>query len=377
MTKPNPRNERIKREYFRYLVEAKGRDEATVDAVAKSLARFEASTRGKDFKRFHREQAIAFKAKLAAALNARTGEQLSKSTVLATVRDLRNFFFWLAHLPGFKSHIAYADADYFNLSDKDVAVARARREKRVPTLEQVNAVLAAMPAGTPVERRDRAVVALAALTGARIGALASFRLGHVNIAGGFVEQDARVVQTKAAKTFRTYFLPIGGPALDILAAWVEELTQEHLRGAADPLFPSTEMGIDADDAFVPAGLAQHGWASSDPIREIVRRGFAAAGLPYANPHAFRDMLVRHAFTLNLTLEQMKAWSQNLGHADVLTTFTSYGQLPTHRQGELIRALSAPPLDSDVARSEQVAALESLLAHIKGTSPILPGAAAGR
>src|SRR3954454_11991114 len=89
MTKPNAANERIKREYFRYLVEAKGRDEATVDGVAKSLARFEDSTRRKDFKRFHREQAIAFKAKLATALNARTGERLSKSTVLATVRDLR------------------------------------------------------------------------------------------------------------------------------------------------------------------------------------------------------------------------------------------------------------------------------------------------
>ena len=36
---------------------------------------------------------------------------------------------------------------------------------------------------------------------------------------------------------------------------------------------------------------------------------------------------------------MKAWSRNLGHADVLTTFTSYGQVPVHRQGELIRALS--------------------------------------
>jgi hypothetical protein len=34
---------------------------------------------------------------------------------------------------------------------------------------------------------------------------------------------------------------------------------------------------------------------------------------------------------------MKAWSQNLGHADVLTTFTSYGEVPTHRQCELIRA----------------------------------------
>ena len=84
MTKTNAANERIKREYFRYLAEARGRDEATIDAVAKSLARFEDSTRGRDFKRFHREQAMAFKAKLAGSLNARSGEKLSKATVLAT-----------------------------------------------------------------------------------------------------------------------------------------------------------------------------------------------------------------------------------------------------------------------------------------------------
>ena len=58
------------------------------------------------------------------------------------MRDLREFFLWLAREPGFRSHIAYADADYFNLPDKDVAVARARREKRVPTLDQVRHVLA-------------------------------------------------------------------------------------------------------------------------------------------------------------------------------------------------------------------------------------------
>jgi hypothetical protein len=49
------------------------------------------------------------------------------------------------------------------------------------------------------------------------------------------------------------------------------------------------------------------------------------------------MLVRYAMTLDLSPEAMKAWSQNLGHADVLTTFTSYGSVPRHRQGELIRA----------------------------------------
>ena len=45
MTKTNPANERIKRDYFRYLAEAKGRDEATIDGVAKSLARFEEAGR--------------------------------------------------------------------------------------------------------------------------------------------------------------------------------------------------------------------------------------------------------------------------------------------------------------------------------------------
>ena len=85
--KPNSANERIKREYFRYLAEAKGRDEATIDGVATALARFEASTRHREFRRFHREQAVAFKRTLADALNARTGEKLSKATVLATMRD--------------------------------------------------------------------------------------------------------------------------------------------------------------------------------------------------------------------------------------------------------------------------------------------------
>jgi site-specific recombinase XerD len=96
MTKPNPKNEIIKREYFRYLREAGGRDSATIDCVAKSLTRFEESTNRRDFKRFHREQAVAFKARLRDAVNARTGERLSKATVLSALRDLRAFFIWLA-----------------------------------------------------------------------------------------------------------------------------------------------------------------------------------------------------------------------------------------------------------------------------------------
>lgn len=337
MTKHNAANERVKRDYYRYLKEAKGRDEATIDAVAKSFARFEDSTGRKEFRRFHREQAVAFKRRLGDAVNARTGERLSKATMLSTLRDLRAFFFWLAHLPGFKSHIAYADADYFNLSDKDVAVARARRDKAVPTLDQVEHVLSLMPAETIVERRDRALVAFTMLTGTRVAALTSLCLGHVDVAAGFVDQDARTVRTKFAKTFRTYFMPVSERALSIVTDWHAELNADVTRGSGGALFPATAIALDAAGSFAPVGLHRHGWTTSDSVREIFRRAFALASLPYFNPHSFRDMLVRHAMTLDLSPEAMKAWSQNIGHADVLTTFTSYGSVPGHRQGELIRA----------------------------------------
>ena len=41
MSKLNPQNERVKRDYLRYLREARGRNEATLDGVRKALSRFE------------------------------------------------------------------------------------------------------------------------------------------------------------------------------------------------------------------------------------------------------------------------------------------------------------------------------------------------
>ena len=340
MAKHNAVNERIKREYLAYLKEAKGRDEATIDRVAASLVRFEDSTGRRDFKRFHHEQAVAFKRRLGEAINAKTGQPRSKATIHSTLRDLKAFFFWLAHLPGFKKQIAYDDCEYFNLSEKDVAIARASREKAVPSLEQVAAVLAALPAVTVLERRDRALVAFTVITGARVGALASFRLGHVDLDGGFVDQDARTVNTKFAKSFRTYFMPVIDGAEDVVRGWVEELHREHLRGPADPLFPATMMGLDENGGFEPQGLERRGWASTGPVREVFKRAFECAGLPYHNPHSIRDMLVRYGEKYCRTPEEFKAWSQNLGHTHVLTTFTSYGHVPVHRQGELIRGVGA-------------------------------------
>ena len=107
MTKHNAKNERVKRDYLQFLREARGRDEATLDHVAKSLARFEDSTGRKDFAKFHREQAMSFKRRLVDQRNARTGEPLSKATVHSNLCDLKAFFEWLSREQGFKQKIAW------------------------------------------------------------------------------------------------------------------------------------------------------------------------------------------------------------------------------------------------------------------------------
>ena len=42
-----------------------------------------------------------------------------------------------------------------------------------------------------------------------------------------------------------------------------------------------------------------------------------------------------------TPEDFKAWSQNLGHEGVLTTFYSYGTVAPRRQGDIIKGLASP------------------------------------
>ena len=64
-------------------------------------------------------------------------------------------------------------------------------------------------------------------------------------------------------------------------------------------------------------------------------------MPCYNPHRFRHTLVRLWETICQTPEQFKAWSQNLGHEGVLTTFYSYGDVSARRQGELIHGLAKP------------------------------------
>ena len=113
-----------------------------------------------------------FKTHLTNQKNKTTNKPLSKATLNTTLRHLKTFFQWLAMQTGYKSRINYSETEYFNLSEKDTRVANAKRKKPVPSPEQINHVLENMPENTDIEKRNKALIALTLLTGARDSAIA-------------------------------------------------------------------------------------------------------------------------------------------------------------------------------------------------------------
>lgn len=346
MAKHNPKNERIKHAYLAYLEEAKRMAPASVEAAAAAIAQFEESAGYKDFAAFHIEQARRFKRLLNEAVNPKTGKNLAKSTIHSRLMAVKAFFHWVAGKPGYKSRITYADCEYFNPSANDSRIATARRPKRTPTPEQIKHVLSVLPNATAKEKRDRALIAFAYLSGARDDAIASLNVGHVDFERRSVFQDARTVRTKNRKTINSDFYAVGEEYESIVGDWLLFLTNELHFGSDDPLFPATQVEPNADGLFAPNGLSRRHWRNADAIRRIFRRSFEAAGLPYFHPHSFRRTLGLLGQKVCKTPEELKAWSQSLGHDNMLTTLTSYGEISPERQSEIMADLAkrkaAPP-----------------------------------
>lgn len=114
-------------------------------------------------------------------------------------------------------------------------------------------------------------------------------------------------------------------------------------------------------SFAARGLSREHWADASPVRAIFKAAFARMELPYFKPHTVRDTLTQLAYKLQLNPEQLKAWSQNLGHANVLTTLQGYGHVSTERQGEILSQL--PRFGDKPAESESPSEIAAKLAEM--------------
>jgi integrase/recombinase XerD len=213
----------------------------------------------------------------------------------------------------FKRFCRWALREHLIDADPTLKLAAARAPLRVPktlTEAQVEALLAAPDAATPLGLRDRTMLELMYASGLRVSELVGLRTVYVSL-----DEGALRVTGKGAKE---RMVPFGAEAHDWIRRYLREGRAAILAGqASDALFVTARGGPMTRQMF---------W-------KLVKSHARKAGIdvplsPHTLRHAFATHLLNHGADL-------RAVQMLLGHADISTT-TIY----THVARERLRALHA-------------------------------------
>jgi integrase len=330
-------NDRVVHEWQAYA----GRyDRKTMIAHLVSIRDFEQFLEGKPFEKVTPKNAGAYRDRLVelGRLPKKDGG-LSNSTIRHRASHLSAFFKWLRNQDGFR-RLSGNIPDYFLLPRATMARTLPRDDKRYPSIEDALRMVQAMPSRTLQERRDKAMVAFAFVTGLRAGALTSLWLKHLDMEGKTVVQDAREMRAKNGKSFRVFWFPRTEGFQQIFCEWIAEIFALGFT-AQDAVFPEVKDLIsDFEDSPPVAPLK-----TSRALQTAFERASATIDEEYS-PHVARHTLKALGDKLCRTSEERKAWSLNLGHSSERITETHYGKMPDQRRAGIIENLSAEDVLSE-------------------------------
>lgn len=338
------KNEIAKRKFYKDLLHSKGYSAKTIESFKQAIWLWQEFTNNDDFMYFNQTKAVEFKETLRNKIKRNSESKVSLSYCYDMLRHLSKFFHWLSQQSGYK-RISKTAIEYLNLSRAEIRIATQSKGRQSPTLEEVKMVIESIVGTSEIEMRDRALISLMFLTGARISAITSLPLRSFDRGKLIIDQDPKIgVKTKNSKRIITALvsLPYREP-LDYFLKWFDYLNDTRKFQPNDPIFPATkvENGTENLGYYSNKEVEPVFWKSSSSPRKVFEKRFKQAGIKYYHPHTFRHLLVKEISKLPLTEEQKKAFSQNLGHENVGTTFGSYGYgaIEADRQVDIIRDIS--------------------------------------
>lgn len=348
------KNENVKRRYLRWMIEAQGFSEKSITAIEKAIWKYEEFSEQGDYAHFSSKQAEQFKKFLKTNINKRSKKMLGITSQYHHLRHVKNFFMWLSGQAGYKSRVLAGDVMYLQLSKKERRQATIAQAQMYPTLQQVKA-LCEFEVVTEIDKRDRALIAFAALTGMRDQAIVTLPIGCFDINELRVDQNPKLgVETKFSKEITTTLFQVDENLLRYVTDWYKYLVEEKKYGLKDPFFPATELGHISEDhhAFEAKGISRSFWADAGSMRKIFEERSEQTGVQYFSPHKFRHFIINEAQKHISSMEQLKALSQNMGHEHMTTTFYGYGAIDTHRVGELVSKIDFSGLPNNKSEEEQ-------------------------
>ena len=355
MVKPNIKNERIKRKFFRWLKEADGCCDSTINNIEKAILVYEEFIKCADFSKFNPSKAIEFKKWL--RKREYRGKVISLTTYHTYLRYLRKFFSWLSWQSGYKSKITPDIISYLKISEKEERIATQYIPRNYPSLEYVIKLTDSIKINSEIDLRDRALISFALLSGMRDQAIATLPLGCFDEETLIINQNPKQgVQTKFSKYIPSTLLNFHDKLLNYIKEWIKHLKARGF-GSQDPLFPRSKLEQGKDNlSFEPSGKVEPVfWKGTGRIREIFKKRSQEAGLPYHPPHTFRHLAIDLTLKQCKTGEQIKAISQNFGHNHIATTLSSYANYEPQRLTEILKNMdfSGEPTETDDSKIKRI------------------------
>ncbi len=225
-------------------------------------------------------------------------EGLSSNTIRRRLVSVRMFYRFLL-------------ADGYVKTDPAASFESPRAWERIPevlSVEQVQDLLDAPPADTPLGLRDRALLEILYATGARAGEACGLDVRDINFEYGF----ARCY----GKRRKERLVPVGEPARRAVRRYVEEARPKLLRDSGESALFLTRTG---------------GRMSREAVWRRVKKHALAAGIPAeVHPHTLRHSFATHLLSGGADLRSVQIM---LGHADISTT-----EIYTHVDRSRLQAL---------------------------------------
>ncbi len=341
----NKNNEIIKYQFFQKLAHKKeGKKKPktfeTIRSYANAIHEYEVSTKFKDFKKYTYNDAIQFKYYILDKKNKNTGETISESTFthyLGFVYEL--FAHLIANDKNFK-HITQNDIDYITPDQNTSNIATQRREPKSYLISEILSTIRSIKGNTPFELRDKAMISLVLLTGARIEAMMTARMDTIFYSSQYkvwiFEQDPKKgVNTKNRKYIYSCFVGNTQDLINNIIIWQEYLINQGF-DEKDPFFPQMNSTFTKEGLYATQ-LNKITIESDSWVRESVfKKSFIKNGLKYIKPHNFRHTLTRAVKKMPNGVEFAIALAQNFGQKNEMPVlYSSYGGDYIARQVELL------------------------------------------
>lgn len=265
----------------------------------------------------------------------RNSIQASMQTKRQKMLRVAEFFRWL-----FAKNLtapAISEAlEVFLLTDKEKGLLSKQEIREYPTLEEFNEMID-FPVNSEVDRRDKALLCFLLLSAGRVDAVRTLPLGALNPKTLDLVQDPTIgVHTKRNKYIRSTLFRFSEQYLNIIRDWLRFLIEEKKFKPTDPLFPKLMQSEDNRAHFI---LSNEYYSSQTKINQIIAQRCKDKNIPPYSAHEFRHLAVDTAFRLARSGRDIKAISQNIGHAHLSTTLKQYANMQPLEYMQIIKGLT--------------------------------------